>query len=714
MLTLLARLGLRAGEVAALRLEDIDWRAGEITVRGKGRRSERLPLPADVGEPVAAYLRDGRPGRSTANGRCSCGSGPRMRGLTSGGVTQAVVACRAAGRAGPVHAHRLRHSAATGMLRAGAGLPEIGQVLRHRRLMSTAIYAKTDHRALRGAGAALAGRRGMSPLRQALRRLPRGPPRPGLQARHAEKLLGQFVSYLERPAARHGHHRARAGVGESAGRDPCWHAQRLSMARGFAAHLHAADPAAEIPPAGLIPARTPRAVPYLYSAAEVTALMAATSSLRSPLRAATYQTLIGLLAATGMRVGEAIRLDRPDFDPAAGVLTVRDAKFGKSRLVPLHPTTTAALAGYLRLRDQLLPGPAHPAVFISPAGTRLAYCNVHATWRLLVRRAGAAPRSPAAGPARTTCATPSRSPACSTPTPPGGTGRPGSPCWPPTSDTSTRPPPTGTCPPPPNCSPWPGSASTMHRSRAVTALAPDPAGVLHRPADPPAARQPADHRRLPRHLAAAARLRLRPHRQAASRLDIADLDAPLIGAFLDHLEHDRGNSPRTRNARLAAIHSMFGYAALRHPEHAESIARVLAIPPKRFDRALVTWLTETEADALLAAPDKSHLGRAARPRHDRARRPDRPADLRADRPDPRRRPPRHRAARLLPRQRTQAADHPAHQDHRRRPARLARRTPRRPGQPLFPNRTGGTAQPRRGRETPRPARPPPRPGNAPR
>jgi integrase len=89
------------------------------------------------------------------------------------------------------------------------------------------------------------------------------------------------------------------------------------------------------------------------------------------------------------------------------------------------------------------------------------------------------------------------------------------------------------------------------------------------------------------------------------QLDIADLDAPLIGAFLDHLERDRGNSPRTRNARLAAIHSLFGYAALHHPEHAQTIARVLAIPAKRFDKALVTWLTEPEVQALLTAPDKT-------------------------------------------------------------------------------------------------------------
>jgi len=88
-----------------------------------------------------------------------------------------------------------------------------------------------------------------------------------------------------------------------------------------------------------------------------------------------------------------------------------------------------------------------------------------------------------------------------------------------------------------------------------------------------------------------------------SDLDISDLDAPLIGAFLDHLEHERDNSVRTRNARLAAIRSLFHYAALNHPEHAATIQRVLSIPPKRFDRALVSFLTEPELDALLNAPD---------------------------------------------------------------------------------------------------------------
>jgi integrase/recombinase XerD len=89
------------------------------------------------------------------------------------------------------------------------------------------------------------------------------------------------------------------------------------------------------------------------------------------------------------------------------------------------------------------------------------------------------------------------------------------------------------------------------------------------------------------------------------RLDFTDLDAPVISTFLDHIEHERGNTIRSRNARLAAIHSLFSFAALRHPEHAADIARVLAIPPKRSDQTIVTDLTDDEASALLAAPDRA-------------------------------------------------------------------------------------------------------------
>ncbi|HEV8276893.1 MAG TPA: tyrosine-type recombinase/integrase [Streptosporangiaceae bacterium] len=149
MLTLLARLGLRAGEVAGLSLDDIGWRAGEITVRGKGSRAERLPLPADAGEAITAYLAGGRPEPFEGTRQVFLRARAPHRGLTSAGVTAAV--CSAGHRAGigQVFAHRLRHSAATGMLAAGAPLAEIGQVLRHRRLLSTAIYAKADIQALR-------------------------------------------------------------------------------------------------------------------------------------------------------------------------------------------------------------------------------------------------------------------------------------------------------------------------------------------------------------------------------------------------------------------------------------------------------------------------------------------------------------------------------------------------------------------------------------
>ncbi len=148
MLTLLARMGLRAGEVAGLTLEDIDWRNGEITIAGKGSRRDRLPLPADAGEAIAAYLRDGRPAGAVDRSVFIRARAPRC-GLTAGGVTQAVAA--AAGRAGlgTIYAHRLRHTAATAMLAGGGSLAEIGQVLRHRRPLTTAAYVKVNVDALR-------------------------------------------------------------------------------------------------------------------------------------------------------------------------------------------------------------------------------------------------------------------------------------------------------------------------------------------------------------------------------------------------------------------------------------------------------------------------------------------------------------------------------------------------------------------------------------
>lgn len=147
VMLLLSRLGLRAGEVARLGLDDIDWRHGEVTIIGKGNRGERLPLPSDVGAAIAAYLRHGRPAGAEGRSVFVRVHAPR-RALTTGGVTMIVFDAAQRAGLGRMHAHRLRHTAATAMLRAGSPLPEVGQVLRHRSMLSTAIYAKVDRDAL--------------------------------------------------------------------------------------------------------------------------------------------------------------------------------------------------------------------------------------------------------------------------------------------------------------------------------------------------------------------------------------------------------------------------------------------------------------------------------------------------------------------------------------------------------------------------------------
>lgn len=230
----------------------------------------------------------------------------------------------------------------------------------------------------------------------------------GYRLERSAKLLEQFVGHLERLGTERitiADALAWATRPESA--SPGWRGRRLSAVRGFAAWLHALDARHEVPPAGLLPARTSRATPYNYSGEQIAALMDAAAVLGLPLRVATYRTLIGLLAVSGLRVGEAIALDRRDLDPDAGVVTVRQGKFGKSREVPLHASAVAALADYLAHRDELVPHPKGPALFISRAGTRLGYSNVNRTFQQLVGRAGLVARSGSCRP-RTTCATPSR------------------------------------------------------------------------------------------------------------------------------------------------------------------------------------------------------------------------------------------------------------------------------------------------------------------
>jgi len=165
-------------------------------------------------------------------------------------------------------------------------------------------------------------------------------------------------------------------------------ADRLGMVRGFAKYLAALDARTEVPCRELLPLPSSRKlIPYIYTDADICALMRATQILDG-LKQMTYATLIGLLATTGMRVGEAIALDRQDVDVAAGVLVVRHSKFGKSRELLLHETTSTALSAYAHDRDLALRYPRSPSFLLSLAGTRLNYKNVHFAFLSLLRASG--------------------------------------------------------------------------------------------------------------------------------------------------------------------------------------------------------------------------------------------------------------------------------------------------------------------------------------
>lgn len=214
----------------------------------------------------------------------------------------------------------------------------------------------------------------------------------------AVRLLPRFVAYLEGTgvatitvdAALAWAQQPDAGPGSSLP------ARRMTVARGFARHMVGIDPLTEVPPLGLVTYRKRWRPPFIYSTADVLALMTeAGRAIPTPLRAATYQTLIGLLAATGMRVGEALRLERSDIDWAEAAITVRPSKFGKSRELPLSPTTVEALASYAEKRAQSQPRPKTPTFFVSTAGTAVIYPIFGTAFRRFVQATGVGQGSPA-------------------------------------------------------------------------------------------------------------------------------------------------------------------------------------------------------------------------------------------------------------------------------------------------------------------------------
>ena len=217
----------------------------------------------------------------------------------------------------------------------------------------------------------------------------------GFKLEEAEYLLRKFVEY-----ARQQHSSivttalALDWATQSNNAAPITRANRLSAVRGFARYLHASDPRHEVPPAELIPYRKIRYVPYIYSDEDVTALLREAQEIPHPLMAATYTTLFGLLAVTGMRLGEAIRLDRDDVDCNNAVLFVRDSKFNKSRQLPLHSTTRDALRTYAEQRYELISRPRAPSFLLSTSATRLISQNVHTNFWRLRQKAGLNHRHP--------------------------------------------------------------------------------------------------------------------------------------------------------------------------------------------------------------------------------------------------------------------------------------------------------------------------------
>lgn len=213
----------------------------------------------------------------------------------------------------------------------------------------------------------------------------------GFDLAKAGAVLEQFVCFVEQEGASHITTKlalAWARLPENA--QPGWWATRLSMVRCFAQYRRAEDPRTEIPPRGLLPHSYRRKPPYIYTDQEIDKLLKAASQLPSPngLQAATYTVFLGLLAVTGMRMSEAINLDRNDVDLTEGLLIVRRTKFGKSRYVPIHCSTQRKLDEYRQYRDCIYPRPRTDSFFLSKQGRRLSPTTVRQTFAKLSRRIG--------------------------------------------------------------------------------------------------------------------------------------------------------------------------------------------------------------------------------------------------------------------------------------------------------------------------------------
>lgn len=203
------------------------------------------------------------------------------------------------------------------------------------------------------------------------------------------QVLPQFASYLEAAGATTlTVELALAWASVPAGVKPISRAHRLGVVRGFARYLQTIEPATELPPSGIWPTRNLRPTPYLWKDEDVVRLLEAARQLQPPLRALSLEALLGLLACSGIRIGEALALVRDDVDLAAGVLTIRQAKLDRVRLVPLHPSASEALRRYAEQRERLCPRPSSTSFFLSGAGRALGYDGVRDSFVTLTTALG--------------------------------------------------------------------------------------------------------------------------------------------------------------------------------------------------------------------------------------------------------------------------------------------------------------------------------------
>lgn len=349
MLVLVARLGLRSAEVARLELDDIDWRAGEIVVRGKGpssgpsatrRRSRRgSEHPPQIAQ-APDHIAPGVPGHQGVD--AGHPTRPGQRRLSSGlrACRRAWCGCPSAPScAGDRHAATWSH-----VDRGEPGAPSPGP-RHHRRLRKGRLHVAAQRCPTVARGGT------MSALTQAAADYLRLRQGLGHDLADAQRLLPRFVAYLDTIGAPTVTIEAALAWAQQPNTSPAssvW-PRRMSIARGFARYMAGIDARTEVPPLGLVPSRQRWRPAFIYSPAAVAALMGGARLIRWRLPAATHETLIGLLAATGLRVGEALKLDRSDVDWADGVLSVRESKFKKSRKVPVLASTLAALEGSLAL-----------------------------------------------------------------------------------------------------------------------------------------------------------------------------------------------------------------------------------------------------------------------------------------------------------------------------------------------------------------------------